>query len=171
MADMEKKNPGRVSHRSPHDRTQIAIAPDPPRRRRALAKRNSCIPTKPTQARRLESVRCPRELLSYRGIHTDARAKPSSIGKFRCAHHYWRSCVARFTRDPLAVGLVRPGGERDAQEHPDYESTEHQYCDPDVEADHAVLRTEEKNRPLEDWRGGLYPIDVGLPRSRRSISP
>src|SRR5215467_12204097 len=65
---MEKKNPGKGSHHSPRDTTQIAIAPDPPRRRRALARRRSCILTKPTKAGQLESGCFPRDSLSCFGL-------------------------------------------------------------------------------------------------------
>src|SRR5215471_8295055 len=57
-----------MSHRSPRDRTQIASAPDPPRRRRALAKRHSCMRTKPKQAVRLERKCFATDFVSYFGI-------------------------------------------------------------------------------------------------------
>src|SRR5215470_11907627 len=65
---MGKKNPDKGSHHWPRDRTQIESAPDPPRRRRALAKRHSCMLAKPTQAVRLEGRCFATDFVSYFGI-------------------------------------------------------------------------------------------------------
>src|SRR5262249_42603890 len=79
----DKKNPGKGFHHSPRDTTQIAIARDPPRRCRALAKRHSCTLTKPTQAGRLESGCFPRDSLSCFGIRERTYRAASLPGETR----------------------------------------------------------------------------------------